>query len=153
MQQSLWDFSVALYARPGVAELCLRLQDERDADVCLLLAALWLERRRVDVAAERVAALRDQAGPWQRTVTLPLRRLRRAWKAPAADDPTLAELRRQLAELELQAERLLLERLQALAEDWPATPSAEPGAWLAALAPECRDALAALRVAAGAPQS
>lgn len=151
MQQSLWDFSVAFYARPGLAELCLRLQDERGADVCLLLAALWLERRRVDVAAARVAALRDLAGPWQRTVTLPLRRLRRAWKAPAADDPALAELRRQLAELELQAERLLLERLQALTADWPV--ATVPVAWLEVLAPECRDALAALRVAAGAPQS
>ena len=54
MAQSLWDFSVELYARPGVAAACLALQDRAGADVCLLLAALWLERRGVALEAVRV---------------------------------------------------------------------------------------------------
>jgi uncharacterized protein (TIGR02444 family) len=134
MGKTLWDFSVELYAWPGVADDCLRLQDEWGADVCLLLAALWLERRRVHATAERVAQLERLAAPWQAAVTAPLRRLRRAWKAAAEDDAKLAELRQQLAALELQAERLLLQRLAALSEDWPhdAQGASDWLAWLTA---------------------
>lgn len=120
MSKSLWDFSVDLYARPGVADGCLQLQDEWGTDVCLLLTALWLERRGVAATAERVALLQRLAAPWQTAVSTPLRQLRRAWKTAAADDAELAELRRQLASLELQAERILLQRLEAQGLAWPA---------------------------------
>jgi len=147
MQQSLWDFAVALYARPGVAEACLRRQDEEDADVCLLLAALWLEHRGVAVTAERVTQLEGLATPWQTTVSTPLRELRRAWKAAAAEDVELGELRRQLATLELQAERILLERLEALSTAWPAD-THHVGRWLERLDPGHSDDNQAQRAAA-----
>lgn len=134
MTQSLWDFSGALYARPGVAGLCLTLQDEAGADVCLLLTALWLERRGVAASTERVVQLEELARPWQTTVTTPLRALRRAWKEAAQNDAELAELRGQLAALELQAERRLLERLHGLTADWPATSERRAGTWLEMLA-------------------
>ncbi len=129
MSKTLWDFSVDLYACPGVADGCLQLQDEWGADVCLLLAALWLERRGVAATAERVAQLERLATPWQAAVSTPLRQLRRAWKAAAAADAELAELRRQLASLELQAERILLQRLEALGLAWPAD-AANNSDWL-----------------------
>lgn len=151
MSQALWNFAVACYERSGVARLCLALQDEHGADVCLLLAALWLESRGVAPAPARVAALRDLAEPWQRTVIAPLRQLRRAWKALAAGDPALAELRGRLAELELQAEHRLLERIEALAAGWPQDTASTAGAWLEALVPDQRDALQALRAALGPP--
>lgn len=134
MQQSLWDFAVALYAQPGAAEACLRRQDEENADVCLLLVALWLERRGVAATAKRVAQLERLAAPWQTSVSGALRQLRRAWKAAAAEDAELAELRRQLASLELRAERILLERLEALTGAWPAD-SRSTGHWLERLDP------------------
>lgn len=134
MTQSLWDFSVALYARSGVAELCLALQDEAGADVCLLLTALWLERRGIAASAARLAQLEELARPWQTTVTIPLRALRRAWKEAAQSDAGLAELRGQLAALELQAERRILERLQDLTAAWPAASAGRAGSWLEALA-------------------
>lgn len=132
MSKTLWDFSVDLYARPGVADGCLHLQDEWGADVCLLLAALWLEGRGVAATAERVAQLERLASPWQTAVSTPLRQLRRAWKTAAAGDAELAELRRQLAAIELQAERLLLERLETLAAPWPRAAQGASG-WLEAL--------------------
>ena len=46
MPADLWNFALACYARPGVEQVFLRLQDG-GADVCLLLCALWLERRQV----------------------------------------------------------------------------------------------------------
>lgn len=151
MPQSLWNFAVALYERPGMADLCLGLQDEHDADVCLLLAALWLESRGVAPAPERLASLEALAQPWRQAVIAPLRQLRRAWKAPAADDAGLAELRGRLGALELQAEHLLLERIEALATGWAPEGAGSPLAcgWLESLAPDCRGALQTLRVAAG----
>lgn len=116
---SLWEFASTLYQQPGVAATCLALQDQRGADVCLLLAALWLERRGCAASPVRCAALTELAGNWQDGVTTPLRQLRRAWKAQALEDAQLAGLRSQLADLELQAERILLQRLQALSHDWP----------------------------------
>ncbi len=129
---SLWEFASTLYQQPGVAATCLALQDERGADVCLLLAALWLERRGCAASPARCAALAELAGGWQSGVTAPLRQLRRAWKPAAGGDAALAALRGQLATLELQAERILLQRLEALSGDWPA--DAPGSAWLGSLA-------------------
>ena len=147
--QSLWDFAVALYARPGVAEACLRRQDEEGADVCLLLAALWLEQRGIADSATRVAQLERLARPWQAGVSGALRQLRRAWKSAAAEDAELAELRRQLATLELQAERILLQRLEALTSNWPAD-AHRAERWLERLDPGRSDGDPAQRAAAHA---
>jgi uncharacterized protein (TIGR02444 family) len=162
MQQSLWDFAVTCYARPGVAELCLHLQDRQDADVCLLLAALWLESRGTPATPARLEQLQLVAQPWRQTVIAPLRHLRRDWKEAAARDAELAELRQALAALELRAERRLLERLQQLADTWPAAGGATAVRWLEPLAAARADAAPAISaatlqklrdVAATSPQS
>lgn len=130
MQESLWEFAVAHYADAAVAAACLEAQDAHGADVCLLLAGLWLERRGGAADAARGAALQAVARPWQAGVCQPLRDLRRAWKAAAATDAGLAALRGRLAALELEAERCLLERLQDCAADWREEGG---GDWLATL--------------------
>jgi uncharacterized protein (TIGR02444 family) len=132
MPADLWNFALACYARPGVEQVFLRLQDG-GADVCLVLCALWL------------AQLRAIAEPWQRQVVQPLRELRQGWKAAALLDPQQARLREQVKALELEAERELLGRLEQLAQKWQATDEAV--AWLETLL-EDRDARELLRVAA-----
>ena len=102
MPADLWNFALACYARPGVEQVFLRLQDG-GADVCLLLCALWLERRQVPCEAQRLAQLRAIAEPWQRQVVQPLRELRQGWKAAALLDPQQARLREQVKALELEA--------------------------------------------------
>ena len=144
MPADLWNFALACYARPGVEQVFLRLQDG-GADVCLVLCALWLERRRVPCEAQRLAQLRAIAEPWQRQVVQPLRELRQGWKAAALLDPQQARLREQVKALELEAERELLGRLEHLAQKWKATDKAV--AWLEALL-EDRDARELLRAAA-----
>ncbi|MCL7462723.1 TIGR02444 family protein [Pseudomonas sp. NW5] len=149
MQQELWDFAAALYARPALAQHCLTAQDEYGADVCLLLTALWLEQRGQPLDRALAARLQQVAGDWQQAVCTPLRTLRRAWKAAAATDAALAGLRQQLASLELDAERCLLARLQQCIDAWPrtSTPDALTGDWLGALlpAPAAAGLAAALR--------
>lgn len=150
MPVDLWNFALGLYQRPGIEQACLRLQAE-GADVCLLLCAAWLERRAVACNAERCAQLQSLARPWQETVVTPLRGLRLAWREAAVGDARLGALREQLKKLELEAERELLARLEAVGRDWPAAVN-DGSAWLETLAGPasgCRDALDILRAAAG----
>ena len=41
LEAESWAFALALYARPGVAEACLTLQNEAGVDVMLLLVAIF----------------------------------------------------------------------------------------------------------------
>lgn len=140
--QDLWNFALELYARPGVEQACLQLQDA-GGDVCLLLTGAWLQRRGVLSKESRLRELRDLADPWQREMVMPLRQLRQHWRNAAQQDADWATLREQLKKLELQAERVLLERLQALAENWPDGEAEDD--WLSALAGQESAALQVLR--------
>ncbi|PWB32711.1 TIGR02444 family protein [Pseudomonas sp. SDI] len=155
MHTDLWNFAIALYARPGVEAACLNLQTQ-GADVCLLLCAAWLDSRHIPVQDPRVEQLRRLAGPWQRDVVQPLRSLRRQWRASAQHDEALAALREQVKSLEMNAERQLLERLQQACAGWPASPSGETQDWLEALTPTSarlhHDALHVLRAAVKSTQ-
>lgn len=152
MYADLWSFALSTYARPDVEVACLRLQ-EQGADVCLLLCGAWLEQRAVTVTAERMQALKQIARPWQAQVIEPLRRVRMQWRAMAQQDEDLAGLRERVKALELDAERQLLMRLEALAQTWPTGEAMNQQLWLEGLAAEDaanldHDALQRLRVVA-----
>jgi uncharacterized protein (TIGR02444 family) len=112
--EALWRFSLALYARPGVAEALIALQDRAGCDVNLVLFALWLgaaRGHRLDRAG--LVAAETAIAPIGRDIVVPLRQLRRHLKTePAAD---LQDLRRRLLALELAAERHVQYRLAATA--------------------------------------
>jgi uncharacterized protein (TIGR02444 family) len=133
MQADLWTFAVSLYECPGVAEDCLTLQDELGANVCLLLCGAWLEQRSVACTPERLVILNTLAMQWSAAVVEPLRGLRRQWREVAQHDAQLARLREALKGLELQAEKVLLERLAKTCAQWPTTTRATM--WLEALLP------------------
>ncbi|MBO4970761.1 MAG: TIGR02444 family protein, partial [Pseudomonas sp.] len=56
MQTDLWNYCLNLYARPGVEQACLHLQDQ-GLDVCVLLCAAWLEARGVACDEVRLGQL------------------------------------------------------------------------------------------------
>ncbi|BAP42182.1 TIGR02444 family protein [Pseudomonas sp. 21LCFQ02] len=147
MPADLWSFTLDFYARPGIEQACLRLQDQ-GADVCMLLCGVWLGARGVACHPARVEAISALARPWQADVVTPLRALRIQWRSNAKADAGLATLRNQLKKLELDAEQALLQRLQALVLQWPEEQANETGLWLKTLAPEVagldRDALQVL---------
>jgi uncharacterized protein (TIGR02444 family) len=108
----LWDWAAAAYARAGVEDLCLALQDDHDQCVGYLLWAAWtaLNGRRIGPAD--FAATAAMARDWETTVLRPLRSVRRALKqAP----PGVASegLRERIKAEELAAERMLLDALEA----------------------------------------
>ncbi|WP_457808957.1 TIGR02444 family protein [Kushneria sp. EE4] len=109
----LWPWALALYARPGVSETLLALQDEAGLDVCELLWGLWLlahgRAPGLDIDQELVPVRQ-----WQQHYTQPLRQLRRDLKPQALDRPELEAMRTHIKQAELQGERETLRRLEAL---------------------------------------
>jgi uncharacterized protein (TIGR02444 family) len=147
---AIWEWMLEAYARPGVADACLKLQDEFGQNTDLLLWAVWAEAK--DPALLGRAA--DVARAWEATALRPLREVRRVLKAPAppVDDAAREGLREDVKAAELRAERVLvetlatlsgatrggahaLEALQAASAAWrrPAAPDAELAALAAAL--------------------
>lgn len=126
-QNSLWDFALEFYARPGVASHLLRLQDEAGMDVCVLLWRLWLNGHGLAPTAHAEQALAEVVA-WQRDYTRPLRDRRRWLKPAAADDPALAHLRQTLKDAELMAEKHALGLLEALSRQAGYVQEARPDA-------------------------
>lgn len=120
---SLWDFSLAIYAMPGVAPACLRCQDESGADVNTLLFLLWQARRGSRLTDSGIRAADHVASEWRREIVHPLRKARRSLKAMGEE-----ALRAQVAAAELEAERIQQERLAAWAEENPVQGAGTPPA-------------------------
>lgn len=134
-EEALWRFALALWKRPGVERAALLLQDQHGIPVCLLLAALWLAGEGVPPDTSLAATLRDAAEKWERERIGPLRQLRRV----AASRPQWGDWKRSLQDAELEAERLLLGELAAVAaaRPLPRTDVATSAhAWLLAVLPE-----------------
>lgn len=107
--ESFWAFSLEVYARPRVAELCIALQDEFGFDVNLLLLGLWVaETDRTALDTERIGELREAAAALNDNLVQPLRRARR-WAKPS--EPVAETPRHKfygaLKQVELKAERLV----------------------------------------------
>ncbi|MFV3304920.1 TIGR02444 family protein [Pseudomonas sp. NY15181] len=151
MSDDVWSYALKLYARPGVEPACLSLQ-ESGVDVCLLLASAWLGDAGVAFEPARMSVLESAARDWREEVIVPLRSLRQRWREPARQDAALAPLRERLKQLELEAEKVLLERLEDVAKDWPRGEAEDLSRWLDAAAGGAdslrRDARETLRIAA-----
>ena len=109
---SLWDWSLKAYVREGVADACLMLQDEHGQNIPLLFWAVWAETS----DPQRLAPAADIARRWERLAVAPLRAVRRTLKPALAgvSDVAREELRDDVKAVELRAERVLLEALEAL---------------------------------------
>jgi uncharacterized protein (TIGR02444 family) len=104
-----WAFALKLYAEPGVREACLRLQEDEDVDVMLLLVAVFAaSRKHMRLSFGDVRVMDDASRPWREQVVRPLRALRRTLASGPAPAPSEASerLRSQIKAAELDAEHL-----------------------------------------------
>jgi uncharacterized protein (TIGR02444 family) len=110
----LWDWTLEAYARPGVPEACLALQDQHGQNTSLLLWAVWAEAADSDLLARAA----DAARRWEALALAPLRAVRRALKPPLPpiDDAGREGLREDVKAVELRAERVLMETLEAMTD-------------------------------------
>ena len=109
LEAECWAFALAIYARPGVAEACLALQNEAGVDVMLLLTTTFAAvKHRLLLTADEIKALDEACRPWREEIVRPLRTIRSGLKSGPQPAPSEAteRFRSQVKALELAAERL-----------------------------------------------
>lgn len=109
---ALWDWTLKAYGQTGVPQACLSLQDDYGQNTSLLLWSVWAEI--ADPAVLARAA--DIARRWEAQTLAPIREVRRSLK-PAFDgvqDDKRQALREDVKAVELRAERVLMESLEAI---------------------------------------
>lgn len=114
-----WDFSLRLYARPGVADACLRLQDRHGIDVNLLFYCLWLGMAGERASHRDVSHMMARVRSLHEDVVKPLRNARTALKRMLAAEakellPEIGALRAAIKKSELEAEHLEQVALSAI---------------------------------------
>jgi uncharacterized protein (TIGR02444 family) len=122
LEADSWAFALAVYARPGVADACLSLQNEASVDVMLLLmAAFAAVRHRLLLTPDEIKALDEACRLWREQVVWRLRAIRSGLKSGPSPAPSseTEPFRSQVKALELAAEKL---ENQLLAESLPLRP-------------------------------
>jgi uncharacterized protein (TIGR02444 family) len=122
---TLWGWVLAAWARPGVSETCLELQDRHGQCVALLLWRLWAAAEHRAVSKDDLALAVGVARPFEEDVLAPLRAARRAVEK--------GDLHAKIRAAELAAERDLLVRLEEATPARGEAPRTEAVAALAAL--------------------
>jgi uncharacterized protein (TIGR02444 family) len=113
-----WAFALRIYARPLVADACLRLQNEAGVDVMMLLfTAFAAVRHHVLLTKLEIRDLDEACRPWREQIVQPLRAIRGRLKSAPLPAPSreTEPFRSTIKAAELAAERLqnrlLVERL------------------------------------------
>jgi uncharacterized protein (TIGR02444 family) len=109
LEAESWAFALALYARPGVAEACLTLQNEAGVDVMLLLATTFAAvKHRLLLTPDEIRALNEACRLWREQIVWRLRAIRIELKTGPQPAPNSATepFRSQVKALELAAEKL-----------------------------------------------
>ena len=115
--ESLWRFALTFYARHGVAETCLLLQDEHKVNVCMLIGLHWLDMNGCILSIEELVDLSEHTQKWTHEIVDPLRALRRTLKKPFENFPQ-DELQEQVRSLIKQVELLAEKKLLVEIERW-----------------------------------
>ena len=117
--QKLWDFSIELYRRPGVAEACLELQDSHGFDVNLLLYCFWYGDAFGRFDKILLEELLKFSCMWKQGIVQPLRTVRRWMKnqtqlVSANQASQFQSLRERIKSEELSAEKIQQEMLEVI---------------------------------------
>ena len=116
---SFWEWAVQAYARPGVADACLQLQDGHEQCIPYLLWAAWAGAEGRALGAPVLARGATLARAWEAAAVGPLRQVRRRLKSPLLDldDEAREGARGQVKAAELAAEQALMQALEKMAPE------------------------------------
>ena len=120
--ERFWNFSVRTYRTEGVPAACLALQDERGADVNVLLFCMWVGATRGELGDGVYGEALRYSEEWCSNVVAPLRRARTWMKRqgchsrPTPTDECMA-LREKVKGVEFAAEKMQEETLESLVAD------------------------------------
>ena len=83
-----WEFSIRVYAEPGIAETCLALQERHGADINVVLYCLWVAQHGFGrLTRTHLRELLDQVATWRDDVIVPLRTMRNRLKGGMGSIP------------------------------------------------------------------
>jgi len=122
LEAECWAFALEIYAKPGISDACLTLQNEAGVDVMLLLAIVFAAtRQRILLTPAEIGRLDEACRPWREQIVWPLRSIRAGLKggpqpAPSSDTELF---RSRIKAAELEAERL---QNQLLVDSLPMRP-------------------------------
>ena len=123
LEADSWAFAVGIYAQPGVADACLKLQNEAGVDVMMFLVVAYAAvRHRILLTPPEIRELNEACRPWREQIVRPIRAIRSGLKSgpsPAPNNET-EQFRSKVKSIELAAERL---QNQLLAERLPLRPA------------------------------
>lgn len=122
LDAALWQFMLAVYARPGVSKACLDIQEQCGTDIVLLLTWLYHELGgRQPLGATEIVVLATLVDEWRARTVLPLRHLRVDLRAagPGMPEDARAALRGKIKALELAAERTQVSMMAEWLADHP----------------------------------
>src|ERR1700744_4921502 len=92
LEAESWAFALAIYAKPGVAQACLTLQNEAGIDVMLLLMTTFAAvKHRTLLTRDEITALDEPSRPWREQIVQKLRSIRQELKIgprPAPNEAT-----------------------------------------------------------------
>ena len=112
--QSFWEWSQTIYARAGVADILLTLQDQYGLDINIILACIWTGDQQAALSVQDLAALFDFTENWAQKVTIPMRAVRRNLKNdPLATEGAVKKLRSSVKKLELQSEEIIQHAMES----------------------------------------
>lgn len=122
--KSFWNFAVRTYRCEGVPEACLALQNERGADVNVLLFCCWIGATRGELEIETLDRVLEFSRAWAERVVQPLRSVRTWMKIEGCPDPRVpvescVDLRERIKKVELEAERLQENVMQSMVDTLP----------------------------------
>jgi uncharacterized protein (TIGR02444 family) len=102
-----WRYSLRLYREPGIADICLQLQERSGVDVNVLLFVLWLAQEGRATGERDFHAIEEATARWRDETIRPLRAVRSRLKRPEIlADTERSALRDAVKTIELQAERI-----------------------------------------------
>lgn len=119
LDNAFWQFSLAVYASPGVPDECLAVQDRYGVDVNVLLFCAWLGfARKAALTRQDIEAIGAAVRDWHEQAVKPLRGVRRYMKNVPGGD--VAVLRTRVKAAELEAEQIEQAMLFSYAgQHWP----------------------------------
>ena len=104
MENPFWEYSLAHYARPEVAECCLAYQDQQGANVNVLLFCCWLGCYGVQLEYKELVEAQEQIEDWVLNVVEPLRTVRRFMASSSwSSDTDVSKIQK----VELMAEQVV----------------------------------------------
>jgi|RhiMethySRZTD1v2_1073278.scaffolds.fasta_scaffold1090121_2 uncharacterized protein (TIGR02444 family) len=109
-----WQFALAIYSQPGVADACLMLQDRLGLDINILLFVTYATTElSMTVTAEDIQAMDAAVQAWRTETVMPLRALRRRLKQRFGplESEYAEQLRSKVKQTELLAEQIELAML------------------------------------------